>query len=110
MSYQFHGDETLNGAALDVARRKNIFLIFKETINNAAKYSEGTFVDIQIAHIDNDLQLIIRDNGKGFDVTKVQQGNGLRNIRERAREINADMGFETVIGKGTTLKLKLPLT
>ncbi|HLZ17309.1 MAG TPA: tetratricopeptide repeat protein, partial [Cyclobacteriaceae bacterium] len=110
MSYQFHGDETFNGTALDVAKRKNLFLIFKETIKNAAKYSEGTFVDIQIAHVDNDLQLIIRDNGKGFDVTKVQHGNGLRNMRARAREINADLGFETVIGKGTTLKLKLPLT
>ena len=110
MSYRFQGEETLNGTALDVAKRKNIFLIFKETINNAAKYSEGTVVDIRIAHVDNDLQLVIRDNGKGFDLSKMPQGNGLRNMKERAREINAELGFETVPGQGTTLRLTLPLT
>jgi two-component system, NarL family, sensor histidine kinase UhpB len=108
--YQFQGEETLNGTVMDVAMRKNIFLIFKETINNAAKYSEGTAVDISIVHEANELLLTISDNGKGFDPSRVQNGNGLRNMKERAREINADLLFETVEGKGTTLKLRLPLT
>jgi signal transduction histidine kinase len=110
MAYQFQGEETLNGTVLDVAKRKNIFLIFKESINNAAKYSECTFVDIQFVQIANDLLLTIRDNGKGFDHAKTQSGNGLKNMRDRAREINADFDLVTLQGQGTTLKLKLPLT
>lgn len=110
ITYQFQGEGTLNGTVLDVAKRKNIFLIFKETINNAAKYSEGTAVDISLVHEANDLLLTISDNGNGFDSTKIQSGNGLRNMKERAREINADLAFETAVGQGTTLKLKLPLT
>ena len=110
MSYQFQGEETLNGAVLDVAKRKNIFLIFKESINNAAKYSEGSFVDIHFSQIANDLLLTISDNGKGFDHTKVQNGNGLKNMKARAIEINAQLNLESRQGQGTVLKLKLSLT
>ncbi len=110
MSYQFQGEETLNGTVLDVAQRKNIFLIFKESINNAAKYSEGSSVDIHFSQVANDLLLTIRDNGKGFDCTKIQNGNGLKNMKARAIEINAQLNLEVIEGQGTTLKLKLPLT
>lgn len=110
INYRFQGEETLNGTVLDVAKRKNIFLIFKESINNAAKYSEGSFIEIQIAKFANDLLLTIRDNGKGFDPAKSQNGNGLKNMRDRAREIRADFDLVTTEGQGTTLKLKLPLT
>jgi len=110
INYRFQGEDSLNGTVLDVAKRKNIFLIFKESINNAAKYSEGSFIEIQIAHVANDLLLTITDNGKGFDDTKSQSGNGLKNMRDRAREIKADFNLVTIEGHGTTLKLKLPLT
>jgi len=110
MSYQFQGEETLNGTVLDVAKRKNIFLIFKESINNAAKYSEGSSVDIHFAQVANELLLTIRDNGKGFDYMKVQSGNGLKNMKARALEIKGQLNLEAIEGQGTTLKLKLPLT
>lgn len=110
MGYRFQGDETLNGMVLDVAKRKNIFLIFKESINNAAKYSECTFVDIHFAQTPRDLLLTIHDNGRGFDPVKAHNGNGLKNMRDRAREINANFDLVTLQGQGTTLKLKLPLT
>src|SRR5258706_5629137 len=110
IAYQFLGEETLNGTALDVAKRKNLFLIFKETINNAAKYSESTFINISIAQVANELLLTIHDNGKGFDSTKAQNGNGLRNMKERAREISATLDLQTIDGQGTTLKLKMALT
>ncbi len=110
MNYQFQGEETLNGTVLDVAKRKNIFLIFKESINNAAKYSEGSLVDVHFTQVANDLLLTIRDNGKGFDSMKMQNGNGLKNMKARAIEINAQLYLESIKGQGTTLKLKLPLT
>jgi signal transduction histidine kinase len=110
MGYQFQGEETLNGAVLDLASRKNVFLIFKESINNTAKYSEGSFVNIHFSQIANDLLLTISDNGKGFDHTKVHNGNGLKNMKARAQEINAQLNLESKLGQGTILKLKLALT
>jgi len=110
MSYRFQGEETLNGAVLDLASRKNVFLIFKESINNAAKYSEGSFVDIHFSQVATDLLLTISDNGKGFDHTRVQNGNGLKNMKARAMEINAQLNLESTLGQGTVLKLKLSIT
>jgi two-component system, NarL family, sensor histidine kinase UhpB len=110
ISYQFQGEETLHSTVLDVKKRKNIFLIFKESINNAAKYSEGTIVHINLSEEASHLLLSIHDNGKGFDIAKVQSGNGLGNLRARANEINATLELESILGKGTTLKLRIPLT
>jgi len=110
VNYQFEVEESLNGATLDVAKRKNLFLVFKEAVNNAAKYSEGTSVQIHISRSGNELHLSVQDNGKGFDPAKAQNGNGLRNMKTRASEINASLSMETVPGAGTTLRMNVPLT
>src|SRR6185436_18271898 len=55
IGYQFQVDETLNDVSLDVAKRKNLFLIFKEAINNAAKYSESTFININISQSQSEM-------------------------------------------------------
>ncbi|GHM99827.1 hypothetical protein WSM22_13170 [Cytophagales bacterium WSM2-2] len=110
MGYQFQMEDSLNNISLDVAKRKNFFLVFKEMINNAAKYSDGTMVKINISQTILELQMIIEDNGKGFDQAKSSSGNGLRNMKERAREINAFLDLNSSPGAGTSLLLKMPLT
>jgi signal transduction histidine kinase len=95
---------------LDVTQRKNLFLIFKETINNAAKYSECSAITISLGHVDSSFQLLIRDNGHGFDLQKIEYGNGLSNMKERAEEIHAAWSLDTTPGKGTTMTLTILLT
>jgi two-component system sensor histidine kinase UhpB len=109
ISYQFAGEETLNGTVLNPGKRKNLFLIFKETVNNSAKYSEGSFVKITLLQDEGQLHLTITDNGKGFNPSLVKKGNGLRNIKERAKEINALLELHSDNSNGTTLKLVMPL-
>ena len=110
IGYQFQVDETLNDISLDVAKRKNLFLIFKEAINNAAKYSESSFININLSQVVNELLLTINDNGKGFDILNPSNGNGLRNMKERAIEVGANLKVESVVGTGTSLALGMPLT
>jgi len=110
IEYRFEVDESLNEIALDVAKRKNLFLVFKEAINNAAKYSEGSFISIIILQAVNELLLKISDNGKGFDASNPASGNGLRNMRARASEINAQLEVQSSVGAGTSLVLSMPLT
>nr|HPH45630.1 triple tyrosine motif-containing protein [Chryseolinea sp.] len=109
ITYTFEGEESLNGTSLDIQVRKNIFLIFKETINNTAKYSEANLVTIQLEVNANSLHLLIQDNGKGFDFKTVKPGNGLRNIRERAKGINALLDLKSS-HLGTQIELNIPIT
>lgn len=110
IQYAFVGMETLNGETLDVDKRRNIFLVFKEAINNAAKYSGSTQVDIEIWQKSQSLFLGIRDNGKGFDLKEGRKGNGLRNMEERAKAIQASFDIRSQEGKGTEVAMTIPLT
>lgn len=95
---------------LDPEKRKNFYLIFKEALNNAAKYSNCSNVDIIIEFDGKNLQLNLRDDGKGFDETTTRQGNGIRNIKERAKEMPAALNYQTTVGNGTSLLLDVPVT
>lgn len=93
----------------DMEQRKNIYLIFKEAINNAFKYAgcSEIHVDLRLKH--NMLQMNIRDNGVGFDTEADQKmtlsGNGLENIRSRAKEMNGMVRIESKPGVGTEIIL-----
>jgi two-component system, NarL family, sensor histidine kinase UhpB len=94
---------------LNADQRKNLFLIFKETINNAAKYSQANKIEINLHQQEHTLVMFIKDNGQGFDKQKVKAGNGLRNLRERAKEINASLVLKSKVGAGTEVNLKVPI-
>jgi signal transduction histidine kinase len=94
---------------LNADQRKNLFLIYKETINNAAKYSQADKIEINLHQQDHSFVMSIKDNGQGFDEQKVKTGNGLRNLRERAKEINATLELKSTVGAGTEVNLKVPI-
>jgi signal transduction histidine kinase len=89
--------------------RKNIFLIFKEAINNALKYSEATDMNISIDMADKNVQLVIEDNGRGFDKTTVTAGNGLETMALRAKDCRGSINIQTAPHKGTQIKVIIPL-
>jgi two-component system, NarL family, sensor histidine kinase UhpB len=97
------------GLILNADQRKNLFLIFKETINNAAKYSQANTVEINLHQQDHTLIMFIKDNGQGFDEQTTKTGNGLRNMRERAKEINGTISLKSGVGEGTEVELRLPI-
>jgi signal transduction histidine kinase len=107
-----HLDISIQLAALDdtnlsMEQRKNIYLIFKEALNNAAKYSAAKRVEIETALRDSELHLRISDEGNGFDIDNVKKGNGLNNIRNRARELGAKLDIISAIKRGTTVHLRV---
>ncbi|MBI1341316.1 MAG: tetratricopeptide repeat protein [Terrimonas sp.] len=96
--------------SLDDQRRKNIFLLFKESVNNALKYSDCTTLDIRFGwQGKNKLLLTIRDNGKGFERDTVRKGNGLTSMRSRAEQLGGIFHIESGIGKGTVIQLECPV-
>lgn len=89
--------------------QRTVFLIFKESVNNAAKYSNANRIDVSLEKQDHVLVMKVKDDGQGFDEKKVRAGNGLRNLRERAKEINGSIKLTSQIGKGTEIELRLPI-
>jgi len=96
--------------SLDAEKRKNLFLILKEGVNNAIKYSQATHIEITLIKIDQSLEMSIKDNGQGFDEKNIKAGNGLRNMRERSKEIHGNITINSGLGNGTTLQLIFPIT
>jgi len=95
---------------LDVGRRKEIYMIFKEAINNAAKYSSCRNILIVLENTITHLTLKIADDGHGFDQNSAGPGNGLRNMQQRALAIGALFEISTEPGKGTGISLHVPVT
>ncbi|HKH63603.1 MAG TPA: histidine kinase [Flavitalea sp.] len=92
------------------AVRHNLLLIFKEAVNNLAKYSEASEANILLDFQHPFLVVTIRDNGKGFDKEMIHTGNGLQNMESRAKNIGAKYDLYTVPGKGTVITLQVKPT
>jgi signal transduction histidine kinase len=108
--YDFQVDAHLSSLKLDGEKRKNLFLIFKEAINNAAKYSEAKTIVIQLTRESGFLNLLVQDNGKGFDEKTITRGNGLKNMADRAQKMKGEWKQSGKPGEGTTLQVRVPLT
>jgi ligand-binding sensor domain-containing protein/two-component sensor histidine kinase len=94
---------------LNMEARRDFFLIFKEALNNAAKYSKAAEVWVAVAIEGRQLSFLIKDNGVGFDVTKADGGNGLGNMQKRADAVNGKIRLTSKVGEGTTVKLTMPV-
>ena len=85
--------------------RRNIYLIFKEAVNNAVKYSGCTGIEVKMQLERHKLLMEIKDNGKGFDPAVVQYGNGIANMRQRAAEIRGKLELRTAPGEGVNISI-----
>jgi two-component system, NarL family, sensor histidine kinase UhpB len=111
IQYAFHQKSNFPGFNLNPIFRKNIYLIFKEAVNNSAKYSKATEVTVSFEVRNNFLFIEIEDNGKGFELQKeMNKSNGLQNMESRAIQIHGKLVINTAPGKGTVIKLEAPFT
>ncbi len=89
--------------------RRQVFLIFKESLHNAARHSCCTEVDLKLRLADGWLELSIADNGRGFDLQHAGRGHGLASMRRRTGHLGGDLVVESAPGYGTTVHLRAPL-
>lgn len=102
----FDVDKDILHQTLAMEQRRDFFLVFKEAVNNAAKYAQATVVTIRLSRENNKLQLTIGDNGKGFDTSCVTSTNGLRSMRERSTALGATLQIKSAPQNGTTVCLQ----
>lgn len=82
-----------------------IFRISQEAMNNIAKYSQASLVNLSLRKEDNKILLTIQDNGQGFDTSTVRRGLGLSTMKERAQLSGGSFDLESAMGKGTTIRV-----
>ena len=102
---KFEHDKNIEWALIKDSAKIHIYRIVQESIQNIIKHSEATLVYVRIRYKKDILIFEIQDNGKGFTVGKAREGIGLKNIRSRAKKINADVEMRSE--KGTLLRLKI---
>jgi len=86
--------------------KNNMYLIFKEAVNNLAKYSECSKAHIGLKIQDHTIRLAVEDNGKGFDTSQADGagGNGLSNMKRRAEESGAELSITSESGRGSRVE------
>jgi signal transduction histidine kinase/ligand-binding sensor domain-containing protein len=87
--------------------RHNIFLVIKEALANVLKHAAAHEVFISAEATDRALEIVVHDDGKGFDTKRQSRGNGLGNMRRRVQAMGGSVTIESCPGQGTTVKLRL---
>ncbi|HKO81374.1 MAG TPA: ATP-binding protein [Chitinophagaceae bacterium] len=106
----FESDASLSALRLSMKQRKNLYLFFKEVINNAAKHSGTKRVSVCMFKKEHYAEMIIKDDGKGFDTTQTFNGNGMSTLKKRAEELNGYFRIQSHPNEGTVVELKFKIT
>jgi signal transduction histidine kinase/ligand-binding sensor domain-containing protein len=108
IEFQFHAPASELEGKLDPDMRRQVFLIFKESVNNILRHADCTQVEIQFAVEESGLVLSVRDDGKGFDAAQPPTGNGLASMRQRAASLNGSLEITVDGDQGTRVTLRVP--
>ncbi len=104
IDFQLENLDSLANLKLGMEQRQHLYLIFKEAISNAVKYSECKSLRLSAQVSNNSVKMKLIDNGKGFEWPTASQGNGLKNMRARAEKLGGHLYIESAPGKGCTIQ------
>jgi signal transduction histidine kinase len=96
-------------AALPDWERTCVYRAIQEALTNCMRHANATLIAVSVSASGRDLDVAVRDNGVGFDARTRRDGFGLRGIEERVREAQGTMTISSEPGRGTTLRIRLPL-
>jgi len=103
ISFQVKNVEKSDDIKLTMEYKQNLLLTLKEAINNAIKHSSCKKIILE-AFFKNDLiEIILKDDGVGFDSDRINYGNGIKNMKDRAKKLRGNIKLESEVGKGTTI-------
>ena len=103
ISFQVNNVEKSDDIKLPMDYKQNLLLMFKEAINNAIKYSGCKKLKLEAFFRNDVIEIILKDDGAGFNLNEVKFGNGIRNMENRAKKIKGKLSWKSEIGVGTTV-------
>jgi two-component system, NarL family, sensor kinase len=99
----------VEGLTLEKQTQFTIYRIIQEAVNNILKYAESKEINIQLLKQENQLVIMIEDDGKGFNMKEVKKGRGLKNMMARSAWLNGKLAIDSGHGHGTTITVEIPL-
>ncbi|MBM3942675.1 MAG: sensor histidine kinase [SAR202 cluster bacterium] len=99
------GDEYPLPAAMVMGLHRMV----QESLSNVYKHAQARTVQVRLTFLPGELQLVIADDGQGFDPAQAKGGHGLKNLAERARELGARLEINSAPGRGTLVRLAAPV-
>jgi len=105
INFEMNKNSMLNGIKIPMEQRRDIYLIFKEAVNNSVKYSNCHFLRTVIELDKNKLTMRISDDGNGFDMDHSKRGNGLSNMQKRVNAHKGNFNVQSKEGEGTEIEV-----
>ncbi|HHP7241055.1 MAG TPA: tetratricopeptide repeat protein [Cyclobacteriaceae bacterium] len=102
-------DFGFNGERLPEDIEINTYRIVQELVSNTLKHANANKMSIQALRIDDNLNLMIEDNGNGFNPDKLYEGMGLKNIFARVNHMHGEIDIDSGMGSGTTISIDVPI-
>lgn len=109
INYQVIMPTDISDKTIPMEKRHDVYLIFKESLNNIAKHSQCTEAKIVVNIGKKSLNMIIEDNGVGFDISQKTNRNGLINLKERTEKLRGSLLIESTKGIGTKITIDIPI-
>ncbi len=106
IQFNFSVDAELKDRKFTSIEGMNIYRTIQEAINNSIKYAEAKNINIQVERHNDNIQITINDDGKGFDLATTEKGNGLLNMQKRIEEINGKFSLQST-ESGTNINILL---
>jgi signal transduction histidine kinase/ligand-binding sensor domain-containing protein len=103
ISFQVNNVEKSDDIKLPMDYKQNLLLMFKEAINNAIKHSGCKKLILEASYKNDVIEIVLKDDGSGFDLNKVKFGNGIKNMENRAKKIKGKLSWKSEVGGGTTV-------
>src|SRR6266540_1608412 len=105
IEFHFNAPDAERDMKVRAEMRRELFLIFKESVNNCVKHSGCSQANITLRIAQNTIELEVYDNGKGFNPASDNGGSGLASMRQRAIRIGGELQVLSSTGEGTTVRL-----
>jgi len=109
IEFVFRAPDADQDLKLGAEMRREIYLVFKEAVNNIVRHADCTQAEIDFSRERDWLALRVSDNGKGLPACDAGGGHGLVNMRTRAQALGGEVRIDSVAARGTTVTLRVPV-
>jgi signal transduction histidine kinase/ligand-binding sensor domain-containing protein len=102
-------DETSESQKMGMEQRRDVFLIYKEALNNILKHAAAQNAWITVWQTHQSFRMIIKDDGRGFQPDTPTDRNGMKNLQTRVERWKGTIRVDSAPGKGTSIEMNIPV-